>query len=599
MNENEFNVKNGHFSKHSRNCEICKVTIKDSSIRDANFLLEVHKKVTDSGKYNFEGCRIAINSRLNIEYLRSLLHDFKDQQLCEFLEFGFPLGYTGEGKVLKQIDKKDLWKYKNHKGATDFPTEMIAYLEKESVNKAVLGPFKDNPFENGIKISPLNSLPKKDTLERRIILDLSFPKGYAVNDYVSKDYYLGEKIDLVFPKVDDFIQLIKQKGQGCLLFKKDLRRAYRQIPICPSNYNLVSFSWKKHIFCDTMLSMGLKSAAFLCQRFTNAIAYIMFRIGISILNYLDDLASAEKKENADFAYYTLGAILEKCGIEEAKNKSSPPSKIMTFVGVLFDTEKMTIEITSERLSEIRSLLLTWLNKEEASLKEIQSLLGKLNFVAACVRPSRIFISRMLKWLKILYRKEVKKHTIPAFVKKDILWWYKFVPVYNGVSMMLYEEWCKPDEIFSSDACLKGCGGFWLGKYFHTTFPPLFKQKKYNINILEMLAILIGLKLWGQDFRQKRIQVFCDNEPVCTIINSGRSNCEVLQMCLRELAFIAAINEFEVKAVHLEGRENRISDHLSRWHLGKTHSERFFELTKSFDLTECVVSENLFDFISTW
>jgi hypothetical protein len=32
------------------------------------------------------------------------------------------------------------------------------------------------------------------------------------------------------------------------MFKKDLRRAYRQISICPSQYNLVSFVWDKHFF---------------------------------------------------------------------------------------------------------------------------------------------------------------------------------------------------------------------------------------------------------------------------------------------------------------------------------------------------------------
>ena len=92
---------------------------------------------------------------------------------------------------------------------------------------------------------------------------------------------------------------------------------------------------------------------------------------------------------------------------------------MTFVGVLFNTETMTIEITPERLCELRALLTTWLNKELASLKEVQSLLGKLNFVAACVRPGRIFISRMLKWLKVLYREEAKFHNIPLYVKKYI------------------------------------------------------------------------------------------------------------------------------------------------------------------------------------
>ena len=62
-----------------------------------------------------------------------------------------------------------------------------------------------------------------------------------MNDFISKDFYLGEKIDLVYPKVDYFIELIKQKGYGCLLYKTDLRRAYRQLGYCPSSFNKVAF----------------------------------------------------------------------------------------------------------------------------------------------------------------------------------------------------------------------------------------------------------------------------------------------------------------------------------------------------------------------
>lgn len=569
------------------------------SIESTKFLLSTHHKVIDSNKFNFEGCRIPVNENLNNSYLRFMLQNYKDQQLCDFLEFGFPIGYNGNNEILQQINKKDVWKFKNHKGAQQFPEDMNTYLRKESFNKAIIGPFKDNPFQSGIKISPLNTVPKKDTTERRVILDLSFPKGASLNDFISKDEYLGENIELVYPKVDDFIQLIRQKGQGCFLFKTDLKRAFRQIKICPSSYNLVAYVWKKHIFCDCVLPMGAKSSAFLCQRFSNAISFILFKIGIYILNYLDDLASAETPDHADFAYGTLRSILEKCGIEEAKSKACPPSTIMTFIGVLFNTKTMTIEVTPDRLIELKLLLRQWLFKEQASIKEIQSLLGKLNFIAACVKPGRIFISRMLKWLKWLYSKDQKKYHIPPYVKKDILWWYKFLPTYNGVSMMLYEEWCKPDEIFSSDSCLEGCGGFWQGMFFHSSFPENFKYSKYNINILEIFSIIICLKLWGKFFCQKRIQVYCDNFSVVTVINSGKSKCEILQMCLREIAYIAATNQFEIRAIHLGTNENRIADHLSRWNLSEGHRQQFYKLTGEYQLTECVVSKNLFEFIHTW
>ena len=536
---------------------------------------------------------------MNIQYLRSLLFDYKDQLICEFLEFGFPIEFTGDMSMFENFDKKSLWKMKNHKGAEKFASNMRTYLQKESFNKAIIGPFKENPFKSGIKISPVNSLPKKDTSERRVILDLSFPKGKSVNDFISKDFYLGEQVELIYPKVDDFIQIIKQKGQGCLLFKTDLRRAYRQLHTCPSSYNLVAFVWKKHIFCDTVLSMGSRASAFCCQRFTNALVFIMFKYGISVLNYLDDLASAEKKHNAWFAYMLLQSVLEDCGIEEAKSKACPPSTCMSFLGVLFNTITMTMEITPERLKELISLLKIWLSKEKATLKQIQSLLGKLNFVSACVRPGRIFVSRMLKWLKVLYKEDMGLNPIPEYVKKDILWWYRFLPQYNGVSLMVYEEWSKPDSIVSSDACLTGCGGFWKGHYFHTKFPTFLSEQKLSINVLEMYSILICLRLWGKSLVGQKIQMFCDNEAVCQIINSGRTYNDVLQSCLREITFLAAKLEFQIKVVHISGVNNRIADSLSRWELDSCHKSNFKELTKEIKLKECQVTEDMFLITNNW
>ena len=262
---------------------------------------------------------------------------------------------------------------------------------------------------------------------------------------------------------------------------------------------------------------------------------------------------------------------------------------------------MTIEVTQERLNEMQLLLQTWLYKSTASLKEIQSILGKLNFIAACVRPGRVFIGRLLQWLKVLNKSHNPREQvyIPDYVKKDILWWHKFLPCYNGVSLMLYEEWSDPDEICSSDACLNACGGFWSGKYFLASFPEKYNNEKYNITVLEMFAVILCLKLWGANFKGKRIQMFCDNLNVCHCINTGKAKNQLLQQCLREVCFIAAVNEFQVRMAHLDSKANRISDHLSKWNLNIAHRNQFFELTKSFTLTECPVQDSLFNFIHTW
>ena len=589
-------IKNNCMCSHSKRCEICKVTKKffnDVSLKIVN----LHEMVKQSGKPNYKGCRVIVNNKINTEFWNRMLIGYNDTLVIELLQYGFPLDFQGDVHCFPKIE---LWKNKNHKGAESFPVQITNYLEKKKSNFSIIGPFKSNPFTDPLIISPLNTVPKKDTEERRVILDLSFPRGCSINDFISKDRYLGEEIDLFFPRVDDFIKLIKAKGRHCLMFKLDLRKAYRQISICPRDYNLVSFRWKKHIFCDTVLSMGLRNAAAICQRVTNAIAFMMFKIGIAILNYLDDLAGVETKDKAWFAFYCLRQVLEKAGLIESKDKACIPSESMHFLGVLFNSDTMTMEVTSDRLIEIRLLIVYWLNKQKATLRELQSLIGKLNFVAACVRPGRIFINRLLNWLRSIYdihpNMEIE---IPDYVKMDLQWWDKFLLQYNGISIMLYDDWSKPDGIFSTDSCLTGCGGYFNGLYFHTEFPEDLKQKKLDIGLLELITVIVALKIWGRQFRGKRIVVYCDNQSVCQILNSGKSRSEEFQNGLREVCYLTAIHECELKTCHLSSNENRLADSLSRWHLGEKFQEDFKLVTSQFDINECFVSKELFQFVNNW
>jgi len=111
-----------------------------------------------------------------------------------------------------------------------------------------LVPFASNPFNNHLVISPLNSVIKANSEEKRVIMDLSFPQGKSVNDGINKNEYLGKHVELHYPNVDNFIEIIKEKGRCCKIFKRDLRRAYRQIPVDPKDYDLIGFTWKGHYF---------------------------------------------------------------------------------------------------------------------------------------------------------------------------------------------------------------------------------------------------------------------------------------------------------------------------------------------------------------
>ena len=94
------------FCKHSPNCTFCQVTKNKIKTSDIEFLVETHHKVKESCKFNFQECRIPINTRINVNYIRNWLCDYKDKIICDLLEFGFPLGYQGDDTLLQQFDKK-------------------------------------------------------------------------------------------------------------------------------------------------------------------------------------------------------------------------------------------------------------------------------------------------------------------------------------------------------------------------------------------------------------------------------------------------------------------------------------------------------------
>lgn len=131
---------------------------------------------------------------------------------------------------------------------------------------------------------------------------------------------------------------------------------------------------------------------------------------------------------------------------------------MIFLGILLNSETFTLSITQVKVSDIVGIIQIWLEKETASPKELQSILGKLYFVSCCVRSGRILVSRMLNWLRSFPDISLRS-TVPTYVRLDLMWWYTFRHKYNDLSMIPDSGWSIPDEIIASDACLTGYGGW--------------------------------------------------------------------------------------------------------------------------------------------
>ena len=73
----------------------------------------------------------------------------------------------------------------------------------------------------------------------------------------------------------------------------------------------------------------------------------------------------------------------------------------------------------------------------------------------------------------------------------------------------------------------------------------------------------------------------------------------MQNCLRELCYIEAIYQFEIKAKHIVGDENRLADYLSRWHIHNRYQSRFDSRVEFQNYEEIQVPDSCYQFLNNW
>ena len=117
-----------------------------------------------------------------------------------------------------------------------------------------------------------------------MIVDLSHPTGYSVNDYIPKAL-----CSLSYITVDHAIYSIVQSGPNTLLAKVDIKGTFRLIPVNPADRHLLAMRWSDKIYIDGCLPFGLCSTPKPFNILADLLCWIANQRGVScILHYLDD-----------------------------------------------------------------------------------------------------------------------------------------------------------------------------------------------------------------------------------------------------------------------------------------------------------------------
>ena len=162
------------------------------------------------------------------------------------------------------------------------------------------------------------------------------------------------------------------------------------------------------------------------------------------------------------------------------------------------------------------------------------------------------------------------HRLSGSFHQDILWWDRFLHVFNGTRLFLDLQ---PTIDVMTDSCSLSAGGDWFYFNFAIDNP---SWSHLHSNHKETLAIVLAAKRWAPQWANHRVIIHSDNQAAVFIINKGTTDNDRIMGELRDLFWLSAAFNLHISAIYIQGSCNTIADAISRLHESQ-HLHAFYSI----------------------
>ena len=224
---------------------------------------------------------------------------------------------------------------------------------------------------------------------------------------------------------------------------------------------------------------------------------------------------------------TFICLCNELNVPVSNEKTEWANELMVFLGILLDGRRKLLAIPDEKLNKAVNIINRLIHKNKATVKELQSLAGLLNFINRAIVPGRVFTRRMYEKFSLHDRnsnplKHYHHVKLDSEFKQDCRTWKYFL---NHASTM---QICRPfvdlnDELIatelnfytdSSKSETQGFGCVFGISYTWGQWPPNFvRNHNPSIEYLELFALCIGVLTWSNHLINTIVVIFCDNHAV--------------------------------------------------------------------------------------
>jgi len=429
------------------------------------------------------------------------------------------------------------------------------------------------PFTN-FRNSPLGVVPKScdgKVVGHRRIYDASFPcDGTSINEQSAKIY-------TPCGRFDRFVEHVRRLGPGTLLAKEDVEAAFRIIPVRHADRPLLGLRLGDLFAYECALPFGLRVSPPLWERVAAGLHWILAAHGFTLTHHVDDFVFLFDSRGVCAAEHErMLALCARLGIPLSSKKRIVPCTLLNVTGIDVDTVAMTLSVTPARKEKVLAALTVAVTSTSLTITQLQSMVGRLAFIARVFPAGRAFYSHALRAIRDAKFTRRKDIAINDGIRQDCSFWLKFLPAWDGVEAISLADWRPSLDVgIFTDACTTGFGIWcestrqWVSEQWSAEQLALCSygtaSGAVSVPALELYALVCAAVLFGATWRRQRIAFHCDAMAVCAAVNRGLSSSTVMSSLLRTLSVTAVTHRFEFRAVHIPGISNVHADLLSRAH----------------------------------
>ncbi|KAM3909894.1 uncharacterized protein RB166_021519 [Leptodactylus fuscus] len=215
---------------------------------------------------------------------------------------------------------------------------------------------------------------------------------------------------------------------------------------------------------------------------------------------------------------------------------------------------MECRLPNDKLSGLRADVQRACRLKKLRLRELQSLLGKLNFACRIMPMGRVFSQRLASASAGV---TVPSHFVRlgSELRGDLGVWESFLMQYNGRSLWMGDVVEAADfELFTDAAGSVGFGAYFGGSWCVGSWPDVWVSSGLvkNLALLELFPILVSVIVWGEFFRNNRVRFHCDNLGVVQALNRLSASSPPVVRVLQRLVLECLRLNACVVAVHVPG-----------------------------------------------